>query len=169
MKDWVYCPRCGSQLAHLGENKNPFVQCPSCHFVKYNNPLPATIGIIHDSDRLLLVRRADEPRKGGWDTVGGFLTPSETAEECLRREALEEIGCALVNLTPLGTYASVYGSTGLRTLSVAFLCSLPPGGEIRLSAENDAFAWYGPLEVPELAFDDVRSAVADALRRLGCG
>jgi ADP-ribose pyrophosphatase len=164
MRDWNYCPRCQAVLAWQGELSNPYVQCPSCDFIKYDNPLPTTIGVIHSNGLFLFMRRASEPELGKWDAVGGFLAPGERAEDCLFREAREEIGCSVKIDKLLGTYASVYGDTGFRTLGIGFLCSLTGEGDVLLSAENDAFSWFPREEIPELAFGDVRQAVQEALR-----
>ncbi|MDQ7904114.1 NUDIX hydrolase [Phytohabitans sp. ZYX-F-186] len=163
MRDWKYCPRCSAELERLGDDGNPYVRCPECGFVKYNNPLPSTIGIIRRGEEYLFLRRTNDPQKGKWDAVGGFLAPGERAEDCLIREAEEEIGCTVTDIRVIGTYASVYGSTGLETIGIAFLCSLAPGDDIRLSPENDAYAWFRTDRIPELAFDDVRKATSDAL------
>ncbi|WP_410579108.1 NUDIX domain-containing protein [Amycolatopsis sp. lyj-108] len=82
-------------------------------------------------DRILLPRREHEPRKGSWDTVGGFLSGAETAEDNLVREELEEIGC-----------------------------ELPPDVEIVLSEENSEYAWFPLDDRPPLAFADCEAAVA---------
>lgn len=168
VRDWKVCPRCGAQLDQTGTGRDFHLACPSCGFVKYDNPLPTTIGIIEDeAHRYLLLRRAQEPRRGYWDTVGGFLSSDERAEECLAREAREEIGCDLVELAPLGTYSSVYGTTGLHTIGIAFLCRLRPGSPVRLSAENSEYRWFPAAELPELAFPDGRQALKDAIEQRG--
>ncbi|MFD5250652.1 hypothetical protein ACFWIW_39305 [Amycolatopsis sp. NPDC058340] len=78
MKDWTFCPRCGDRTRLDGDGADTHVRCPACGFTKYDNPLPTTVGLVLDGDRILLLRRAHEPRKGGWDTVGGFLSGAET-------------------------------------------------------------------------------------------
>lgn len=101
-----------------------------------------------------------------WDAVGGFLTAGETAEECLVREAHEEIGCSLTAIEIVGTYDSIYGDTGLHTIGVGFLCRLERPGEIELSGEGDAFSWFASTELPPIAFLDVERALSDAFSRL---
>lgn len=170
---WRWCPRCRHRLVPGGEPGNPCVQCPGCGFVKYDNPLPGTTGIVFrpagnaPADELLFLRRARPPAAGLWDAVGGFVEPGESAEECLRREAWEELDCGLAELELIGTFGSVYGDTGLRTLNVAFACVLAPGSRIRLSEENDAHAWFPADQLPRLAFAELALAVraARAARR----
>jgi NADH pyrophosphatase NudC (nudix superfamily) len=169
MKDWLYCPKCNATLLHLGDERNPYVECNKCGFVKYNNPIPTTVAIIYNKQekQFLFVRRAIEPQKGKWDTVGGFLEPGETAEECLFREVKEETGCELSSIQILGTHISVYGETGLSTLGVSFLCRLN-GASINLAKEeNSEFRWFAPSEQVTLAFKDGQEAYALAKSKLG--
>lgn len=165
MKDWNFCPRCASSLRHEEDPVNPSVHCPNCGFAKWNNPLPTTIGVILDGTKALLVRRKVAPRKGTWDAVGGFLAGSESAEECLLREAREELGLDIHIIGPLGTYPSIYGDTGLSTIGVAFECELIISGDINLSDENDAFGWFELEQLPEIAFADVAASLSEAAAR----
>jgi NADH pyrophosphatase NudC (nudix superfamily) len=166
MDDWKFCPRCGSKGALEGSGDNPFFQCSACGYTKYDNPLPTTIGLIERGDQVLLVQRGREPQRGEWDAVGGFLTPGETAEQCMRREALEEIACELQGLRPLGTFASTYGTTGLQTIGIAFICSIKPDAEITLSDENTNWNWFSYHLLPEVAFADVREALLQRASQL---
>lgn len=161
MDDWRFCPRCGTSLVLVGEGLEHHASCSSCGFFKYDNPLPTTIGLIGRSRRILLLRRAHEPARGEWDTVGGFLAGGESAEENLVREAREEIGCQVVDLHPVGTYASVYGDTGLTTVGIAFSCRIADDAVITLSDENSEYGWFGWDEIPHLAFTDVAASVRD--------
>lgn len=161
MEDWRFCPRCGGTLGLVGEGAERHAVCGACGFTKYDNPLPTTIGLIRRGSRLLLLRRAHEPALGRWDTVGGFLSGAESAEENLVREAGEEIGCRVTDLRPVGTYSSVYGDTGLVTLGIAFACRIADDAVITLSEENSEYGWFGPDELPDLAFTDVAVAVRD--------
>ena len=161
MEDWRFCPRCGVGLVVVGEGFERHASCGGCGFVKYDNPLPTTIGLICRGPRLLLLRRAQEPARGKWDTVGGFLSGGESAEQNLVREAGEEIGGEVTDLRPVGTYSSVYGDTGLTTVGIAFACRVADDAVITLSEENSGYGWYGWDEIPELAFTDVTAAVRD--------
>jgi ADP-ribose pyrophosphatase YjhB (NUDIX family) len=156
LRAWTSCPVCRAPLAH----EELHVRCDACGFVQYENPAATTLALVLDGRELLLVRRAQAPRAGLWDTIGGFVDPGETAEEGVRREVREEIGCEVAGLVPIGTFTSVYGETGRRTLGIAFACRLVGDGRLRLSAENDAARWFGLDDLPELAFEDGDAAVA---------
>lgn len=159
MIDWNYCPLCGTRLNREGSGSDFHVCCEQCGFIKYDNPLPTTIGLVIRGDDVLLLRRSVSPSEGKWDTVGGFLSGDETAEQCLLREGLEEIGVTLSIEGVLGTFSSVYGSTGLRTIGIAFTCSIGEQIEITLSPENSEYKWFHLEELPEIAFADVRKAL----------
>lgn len=162
MDDWLFCPRCSAKGDVIRiEPTNPYFLCHKCGFSKYNNPLPSTIGLIEDDGKLLLLRRAVPPCEGQWDAVGGFLAPHESAEECLIREALEEIGCEVTIRRCLGTFSSIYGESGLNTIGVAYICTLSEKGKIQLSlTENSSYSWFSYDSLPDIAFLDVRNAIS---------
>ena len=93
------------------------------------------------------------------------MVPQESAEACLAREATEELGLPVRVRAYAGTFPSVYGETGLPTIGIAFYCE-PPAGDIRLSEENSAYAWFPLDRLPPIAFDDVASALRMAAARL---
>lgn len=163
---WCHCPTCGGPLT-LHEAPDQHVACPACGFVQYENPLPTTIVLPVDATgRVLLVRRAQEPRAGCWDTLGGFLDVGESAERGAIRELREEIGITADELDYIGSYPSVYGDTGRRTLGFAFTCRLDlDPDQITLSAENSTYRWFPLDDLPELAFQDGIDALQGLARR----
>lgn len=64
--------------------------CDRCDFIDYVNPRIVTGSVITWEDRILLCKRAIEPRKGFWTLPAGFMENSETVEDGARREAREE-------------------------------------------------------------------------------
>jgi NAD+ diphosphatase len=164
MTNWNFCPQCRSPLQGLIGDPDRPLSCPEGHFVKYDNPLPSTIAVIEREGRYLLLKRANEPRLGAWDAVGGFIDGSETPEECLAREAEEEIGLLIEPRRIIGVFPSVYGESELKTLGIAYECGVA-SGEVRLSDENSTFEWFPPESLPELAFPDVSAAFAVAVAK----
>jgi 8-oxo-dGTP diphosphatase len=59
-------------------------------------PIVAVGAVILDEDRILLIRRAQEPARGLWTFPGGAVELGESLEEAVKREALEETGLQLV-------------------------------------------------------------------------
>ncbi|RKZ07888.1 bifunctional hydroxymethylpyrimidine kinase/phosphomethylpyrimidine kinase [Candidatus Fermentibacteria bacterium] len=144
----AFCSMCGGKLGKSpGEHGHLF--CRQCGFIHYRNPLPAVVLLVHDFERVLLVRRAVQPKKGMLSLPGGFLETGETPEECGRRELMEETGLHARDSRLLGveTDMTAYGGIILAVLEVK-------EWEGTLLAGDDASEamWCPIREVPELAF-----------------
>ena len=87
-----------------GEDRDRRI-CDTCGFIDYANPRIVTGVVAHQNSRILLCRRAIEPRRGFWTLPAGFLELGESVEEGARRESREE-ACAELELeTLLGLYS----------------------------------------------------------------
>lgn len=87
-----FCPNCGSPVELRrpeGDDRERHV-CPVCGAIHYHNPKIVVGSVCRLDDRLLLCRRAIEPRSGFWTIPAGYMELDETAEEGARREAWEE-------------------------------------------------------------------------------
>jgi len=92
-----FCSNCAAPLARRvppGDSLARYV-CDACGEVHYQNP-KLVVGSIPEWDgRLLLCRRAIEPRYGYWTLPAGFMENDETAGDAARRETLEEAGARI--------------------------------------------------------------------------
>ncbi len=89
LAQFLYCPECGSP--HFEVNNEKSKKCTDCGFVYYFNPSSATVALIlNEKKELLVCRRAKEPAKGTLDLPGGFIDMNETGEEGVSREVWEE-------------------------------------------------------------------------------
>lgn len=89
-----YCSQCGTavQLQVPPGDNRPRHVCLACGAVHYQNP-KMVVGCLPEwQDRLLLCRRAIEPRYGLWTLPAGFMELGETLQEGAARETLEEAG-----------------------------------------------------------------------------
>jgi ADP-ribose pyrophosphatase YjhB (NUDIX family) len=66
--------------------------CDECGEIHYQNPKLVLGTIPEQGGRILLCRRAIEPRYGYWTLPAGFMENSETAAQGAARETLEEAG-----------------------------------------------------------------------------
>jgi len=110
-----YCSECGSAVeVEIPEGDNhPRHLCPSCGTVHYQNPKVVVGCIPLWEDRVLLCRRAIEPRYGWWTLPAGFMENGETSLQGAVRETLEEAGArvAIEGLYTLVTLIQVpFGS-----------------------------------------------------------
>ena len=64
--------------------------CTDCGYVAYENPKIIVGAVVVAGDRVLMCRRAIEPRRGFWTLPAGFMELGETLEEGAAREAFEE-------------------------------------------------------------------------------
>ena len=89
-----YCSNCGARVIEkvpTGDDRPRYV-CETCETVHYQNPKIVAGCIPEWNGRLLLCRRAIEPRYGLWTLPAGFLENGETTAAGARRETLEETG-----------------------------------------------------------------------------
>jgi ADP-ribose pyrophosphatase YjhB (NUDIX family) len=102
MTEMKYCSHCGSQT-HIavprGDNRERDI-CEQCGTIHYQNP-KIVVGCIPEyEDKILLCRRAIEPRYGLWTLPAGFMENDETTEQAAIRETHEE-ACANVDIMEL--------------------------------------------------------------------
>ncbi len=92
-----YCTQCGSQLARRIPPDDTRVRdlCEHCGAVHYQNPRMVVGTIPVWEGRVLLCKRAIEPRYGYWTLPAGFMELGETSAEGAQRETLEEAGLAI--------------------------------------------------------------------------
>jgi len=103
-----FCNSCGASVTHRipdGDTLSRAV-CDACGTIQYENP-KVVVGCVPVMDeRILLCRRAIEPRYGLWTLPAGFMENGETAAEGAMREALEEAN-ARIEIEELYTVFSV--------------------------------------------------------------
>jgi ADP-ribose pyrophosphatase YjhB (NUDIX family) len=131
--------------------------CTRCGFVNYVNPKIVVGSVVAaDDGRVLLCRRAIEPRHGFWTLPAGYLELNETAEEGAMREAREE-ACAAIVIEGLLAVYSVPHISQIQLMFRARFASpgFSPGPE---SLETMLFRWD---DIPwnDLAFPSVRWAL----------
>ena len=87
-----YCSTCGATVSVSippGDNRERFV-CAQCHAIHYQNPKIVTGCIAEWEDKILLCKRAIEPRYGMWTLPAGFMENGETSAAGAARETREE-------------------------------------------------------------------------------
>ncbi|MGB5630967.1 MAG: NUDIX hydrolase [Woeseiaceae bacterium] len=87
-----FCSSCGGTVSLRVPNDDNRTRhiCDDCGVVHYRNPL-VVVGCVVESDgKILLCKRAIEPRYGYWTVPAGFMELGETAAGGAARETLEE-------------------------------------------------------------------------------
>ncbi len=149
-----FCPSCGAAVVRripAGDHL-PRDVCGACGAVHYHNPKLVAGCVAESGGRILLCRRAIEPRRGFWTVPAGFMENGETLQQAAARECQEEalaqveVGrlCAIVHVLHAqqvhvmfrATFASPEFGVGVESL------------EVKLAAEHE-IPWA------ELAFPSV--------------
>jgi ADP-ribose/FAD diphosphatase len=82
-----------------GEDRERYV-CSKCNVVHYENPRMVVGCIVAHQERVLLCKRAIEPRYGYWTLPAGFLELGESTVEGAVRETFEEAGARVQVTAP---------------------------------------------------------------------
>jgi len=141
---WRFCPRCAGKLTWSADH----FESAGCGAWDWANALPGVQGLLVRDGRVLLARRAHEPRKGWWDLPGGFLGETETPEDGLRREFLEETGIAVDPVEIMRIDIEPYGHR--HVFSVTYVVT--GAGEPVPADDVAELRWFAPDELPEMAF-----------------
>jgi ADP-ribose pyrophosphatase YjhB (NUDIX family) len=138
--------------------------CADCGFISYENPKVVVGSVVVSDDRVLLCKRAIEPRRGYWTLPAGYLELGETLEEGARREAMEEAEAAI----ELDGILGVFSIARIGQVQVIYRARFPAEPRFAAGPESLDVALFGWDEIPwnEIAFPSVRWAL-DAWRRGG--
>ena len=138
--------------------------CPDCGYIAYENPKMVAGSVVSVGDKIMLCRRAIEPRKGFWTLPAGFLELHETPEEGAKREAWEEARARIA----IDALLAVYSVPRISQVQLIYRATLAePGFEAGPeSLEVELFDW---TDIPwtELAFPSVKWALDEYRARLG--
>lgn len=138
-----FCSNCGAGVETRvppGDNL-PRQVCPRCGTIHYQNPKVVVGALAEWEDRILLCRRAIEPRRGFWTLPAGFMENEETTADAARRETIEE-ACARIEVGSLYTLIDVPHISQIHIVFRARLLDLDfaPGAEsleVALFREED--------------------------------
>ena len=123
LEQFKFCPKCGSSQFHEHDFKSK--KCENCGFVYYFNSSAATVALIlNEKKEVLVAVRAFEPAKGTFDLPGGFVDMFETGEEAVAREVKEETGLTVKNVKYMFSLPNLYVYSGfeVHTLDNFYLC-----------------------------------------------
>jgi ADP-ribose pyrophosphatase YjhB (NUDIX family) len=153
-----FCSHCGNPVElriPTGDNRERFV-CAHCDAVHYQNPKIVAGCLAEWEGRILMCRRAIQPRAGLWTLPAGFMENDETTSEAAARETLEEAN-ARVELTDLYTVFSLPHVSQVYMVFRGRLLDLDysPGDE---SLEVELFE-EADIPWPHIAFETIRQTL----------
>ncbi len=153
-----YCPSCGALLRHAipeGDDRPRHI-CDACDTIHYQNPKLIAGCIPVWEDRILLCRRAIEPRKGYWTLPAGFMEMGETIAQAAAREALEEADIDVM----IGEVFTIFNLPHISQVYFFFLADMT-SGHFSPGAESLETRLFTEMEIPwgELAFETVHRSL----------
>jgi len=153
-----FCSNCGAPvtLRVPPGDTLPRHVCDTCRTIHYQNPRMVVGCIPEWEDRILLCRRAIEPRHGLWTVPAGYMENGETTFQGALRETLEEAN-ARVEIGPL--YA-LYNIPHINQVYILFRARLLDT-DVRPGAETLEVKLMTESEIPwdQIAFASVRNTL----------
>lgn len=127
--------------------------CDECGYVAYENPKVVVGTVVAHQGKVLLCRRAIEPRRGYWTLPAGYLELQETLEEGARRETLEEASAHVA----LDGILAVYSISRIAQVQVIFRARFDGAPEFSPGIESLDVQLFELADIPwsELAFPSV--------------
>ena len=156
-----FCGRCGTKTEH--DHRERMLRCPECGNMIFPRISPAVIIALVDGDRLLLSKYAGR-NYTRFALLAGFIEIGETAEECVAREVMEEVGLKVKNIRYYKSQP--WGIAG--NLQIGYFCDLDGSDRITLDRnELSEAGWYDRHALP--AKDDGISLTREMIRIFGEG
>lgn len=157
MTTYNFCPECGNAITSDSEPPH----CDHCDSTYYRNAKPCASVLPIKDGKVLLGKRAQNPYKGAYDIIGGFMEADELPEAAALREAKEETGLDMEIVSLLGVYNDQYGEGGDRTLNLHYIAKIT-GGEMLAMDDIAALEWVDIADVPlDEGFQNTKDGLRD--------
>ncbi len=117
-----FCSHCGGPVVLTVPSGDtlPRYVCPACSTIHYQNPKMVVGAIPEWEDKILLCRRAIEPKHGLWTLPAGFMENHETTAEGAARETWEEANARV----EIGDLYTVYNLPHISQVYLLFRAKL---------------------------------------------
>ena len=155
-----FCPQCGSSVEFKvpeGDDRERHV-CDQCDVIHYHNP-KVIVGCLPEHDgKVLLCKRAIEPRYGYWTLPAGFMENRETTAEGAAREMVEEAAAVATDTT----LYRVFDVPHISQVYVFYRCGIE-GGSYGIGPESLESKLFSEDEIPwnDLAFPVVHELLQE--------
>jgi 8-oxo-dGTP diphosphatase len=127
-----------------------------------DRPIVSVGAVALDGDRVLLIKRGQEPLKGHWSLPGGVVEIGETLEGALAREVLEETGLTIAVGAVVEVLDRIERAGDNRVeyhyVIIDYVCRVT-GGAPMPSSDVDDVRWVAHVDLPLYGVTDKVSAV----------
>ena len=136
-----FCGCCGQKM--IPDHKERMLFCPDCRNMVYPRISPAVIIGIINGDKILMSKYAGRSYTN-YALIAGFTEIGESAEQTVRREAMEEVGLKVKNIRYYKSQPWAFSGS----LLMGFFCELDGSDEIILDKNELAEAgWFTREEI----------------------
>ncbi|ENN96383.1 NUDIX hydrolase [Methanocaldococcus villosus KIN24-T80] len=118
----------------------------------YTTPAIAVDGIVVKDNKILLIKRKNDPFKGYYALPGGFVECGETVENAIIREVREETGLEVEVKRLFGVYSSPNRDPRGHVISIVFILEIV-GGKLKAGDDAKDVKFFELNNLPKLAFD----------------
>lgn len=141
-----FCGECGRPTTPSLDVSRRAARCEACKHDWFPRVSPCVITLVYDdAGRVLLTRQPTWPA-GRYGLVAGFVEPGETLEDCVKREAREETGVELDEVTYAGSQPWPFP----HQLMVGFTARHVSGDPRPLDGELEDARWFTRDSLPIL-------------------
>jgi NAD+ diphosphatase len=142
-----FCGACGAPTEDKEDERAKV--CPSCKSLFYPRIAPAVITAILDGKKILLAHNK-RFTASIYSLIAGFVEIGETAEQCVEREIMEEVGLRVKNIKYFGSQPWPFPDS----LMLGFTAEYA-GGQVKADGTEllDA-GWFCPPGMPDLPVND---------------
>jgi len=163
-----FCTSCGSSVVLKipeGDDRERFV-CTRCEIIHYINPRVIVGCLPVHHGKVLLCKRAIDPRRGFWTLPAGFMENGETTVQGAARETWEE---ALARVSGLELYR-IFDVPYISQVYMFYRCVIDRG-EYGVGPESLETGLYSEDDIPwnEIAFPVVKETLRDYFHDVKAG
>jgi len=149
-EDIKYCPRCGTILTQQDRAGKLRPVCPACDWIFFPDPKVASGVVVKRNGKVLLVRRAYNPKKGFWTLPVGYVDAGEHPARAAERECREETGLNIQTVKLLDIISDQEHPRGAHI--IIFYQGEVIDGDLKAGDDVDKVGFYTLESLPKLAF-----------------
>lgn len=138
-----FCGSCGRPVVQVPGERAMYCEHDNLRF--YPRISPSMIVLITRGDEILLAR---SPRfvTGVYSTLAGFVEPGESAEDCVRREVMEEVQVKVRNIQYMGSQCWPFP----HSMMLGFHAEYDSGEIVPQADEIEDARWFRLDDLPPL-------------------
>ena len=149
-EDVNYCPRCATAVTPQERAGKLRPVCPACDWIFFPDPKVAAGVVVQRNGKVLLVRRAYNPKKGFWTLPVGYVDAGEHPARAAERECREETGLNVQTVKLLDIISGQEHPRGAHI--IIFYQGEVIDGDLKAGDDVDKVGFYTLESLPNLAF-----------------